>query len=262
MMNMAETLKLGDISKNLKLKNKDIIENLAQYGIELKSSASAITDDVAGFILDLYTAASTMEESEVIELRADAVKAAEKAAKEKAAEIKEEESKEEEEVKKAEESAKPQKDEAEKSAETKSDKPAEKEPKAPEKEEKAEPEKPRREKRKKVAKKQSGQRIDLSNIDRTGADEEFVVKTEEKRRLVDTRQSNVDLKAIESRERIEDMVQGDRRMNNQGGKVKNNKRGGKNRREKEIRKEKKIIPAKVITEILPMGQFTTFTPVT
>ncbi len=271
MMNMANSLKLGDISKNLKITNKDVIAKLAEHGVEVKSATSVITEDVAGFILDLYTMANTVDESEITELREQAI-AAKKAEKEKAAAEAESKKAAEAESKKAAEESKTEKTEKpEKTAEEKREKAAEKkqdksavkkqEPPAKAKEEKQEtaPEKPKREKRKKVAKKQTGQRIDLSNVDRSGADEEFVVKTEEKRRHVDTRQSNVDLKAIESRERIEDMVQGDRRMNKQGGKVKNNKRGGKNRREKEARKEKKVIPVKVITEIevgetIPVGE--------
>ena len=59
---MANSLKLGDVSKNLKITNKDVIAKLAEYGIELKSASSVITEDVAGFILDLYTAANTMDE--------------------------------------------------------------------------------------------------------------------------------------------------------------------------------------------------------
>ena len=59
-----------------------------------------------------------------------------------------------------------------------------------------------------------------------------VVKTEEKKRYVDTRQSTVELDTIESRERIEDMVPDNIKMDKKGGKAKN-KKGGKNRREKE-----------------------------
>ena len=268
---MANSLKLGDISKNLKITNKDVIAKLAEHGVEVKSATSVITEDVAGFILDLYTMANTVDESEITELRAQAVaakqaeeeKAAAEAESKKAAEAESKKAAEESKTEKTEKPEKTAEEKREKAAEKKQDKSAVKkqEPPAKAKEEKQEtaPEKPKREKRKKVAKKQTGQRIDLSNVDRSGADEEFVVKTEEKRRHVDTRQSNVDLKAIESRERIEDMVQGDRRMNKQGGKVKNNKRGGKNRREKEARKEKKVIPVKVITEIevgetIPVGE--------
>lgn len=244
MTNMAETLKLGEVSKNLKITNKDIIAKLAEYGIELKSSASVISEDTAGLILDIYTQAGEVSEAELAELCQEAAKKAEKAAKEKAA-------KKEAEPAKPQEEAKKEEKKTDKASTTKTAKTAASAKKAhPAAPEKAKTEKPKQEKRHKVAKKQTGQRIDLSNVDRSDAGEEFVVKTEEKRRVVDTRHSSVDLKAIETRERIEDMVQGDSRMNKHDNKVKNNKRGGRNRREKDSKKlEKKVIPPKVITEI-------------
>ena len=75
-------------------------------------------------------------------------------------------------------------------------------------------------------------------------------KTEEKKRYVDTRQSTqLNLDTIESRERIEDMVPDNIKMDKKGGKAKN-KKGGKNRREKEKNQQpKKEIKAKVITEV-------------
>ena len=87
-----------------------------------------------------------------------------------------------------------------------------------------------------------------------------VVKTEEKKRYVDTRQSTVELDTIESRERIEDMVPDNIKMDKKGGKAKN-KKGGKNRREKEKNQQpKKEIKAKVITEVeipetITVGEF-------
>lgn len=39
---MADKIKLGEISKNLKITNKDIIAKLAEFGVELKSSASVV----------------------------------------------------------------------------------------------------------------------------------------------------------------------------------------------------------------------------
>lgn len=251
---MAENLKLGDVSKNLKITNKDIIAKLAEYGVEVKSAASRITDETAGLIFDIYTQANTVTEEELLKLREDAVNEASKAAAKKAAETAAAEAEAE---KKAAESAAKKKTE-EKTAEkkpVKKEKKSEPEKKtAAEKPKKKQPEKaqekPKQEKRHKVAKKQTGQRIDLSNVERSSDGEVIVVQTEEKRRHVDTRHSSVDLKAMETRERIENMVQGDSRMNKQGGKVKNKKNGSKNRREKDTKKtEKKIIPAKVVTEI-------------
>lgn len=240
---MAETLKLGEISKSIKITNKDIIARLAEFGVELKSSSSVINEDVAGLILDIYTQANSVTEEELQELKAEAEKKAGK--KEETAEtpVKTEETtsekKEKPEEKKADEK-KPEKEEPQKTEE-----------------------KPKHEKHKKVAKKQSGQKIDLSNIDHSNTEEEYIVKTEERKRHVDTRQTVVNLDAIETRERIEDMVPDHIKMDKKGGKVKNNKKGApnlKNRREKEKPQPKKEIKAKVITEIeipetITVGEF-------
>ena len=257
---MAETLKLGEISKKLKITNKDVISRLADFGIELKSAASVINEETAGLIIDIYTQANELDEAEIIKERAAALElreqrekeeAAAKAAQEALTKSKDEKTKE-----------KPARDETEPVEKTEKKEQSVKKPAA--KADKAKPaekaaEKPRHEKHKKVAKKQSGQKIDLSGVDRTNTDEEYVVKTEERKRHVDTRQSIVELDTIESRERIENMVPDHMKMDKKGGKVKNNKRGGKNRREKEARREKKVIPAKVITEIevgetIPVGE--------
>lgn len=240
---MAETLKLGEISKSIKITNKDIIARLAEFGVELKSSSSVINEDVAGLILDIYTQANSVTEEELQELKAEAEKKAGK--KEETAEtpVKTEETT-------SEKKEKPE----EKKADEK--KPEKEEPKKTE-------EKPKHEKHKKVAKKQSGQKIDLSNIDHSNTEEEYIVKTEERKRHVDTRQTVVNLDAIETRERIEDMVPDHIKMDKKGGKVKNNKKGApnlKNRREKEKPQPKKEIKAKVITEIeipetITVGEF-------
>ncbi|MCI9085720.1 MAG: translation initiation factor IF-2 [Clostridia bacterium] len=235
---MAETLKLGEISKSIKITNKDIIARLAEFGVELKSSSSVINEDVAGLILDIYTQANSVTEEELQELKAEAEKKAGK--KEETAET------------------------PVKTEETTSEKKEKPEEKKPEKEEpKKVEEKPKHEKHKKVAKKQSGQKIDLSNVDHSNTEEEYIVKTEERKRHVDTRQTVVNLDAIETRERIEDMVPDHIKMDKKGGKVKNNKKGApniKNRREKEKPQPKKEIKAKVITEIeipetITVGEF-------
>ena len=71
---MAETIKLGEISKRLKITNKDIIAKLAEYGVELKSAASVVNEETIGLILDIYTQANEVSEEEILEMRADAVK--------------------------------------------------------------------------------------------------------------------------------------------------------------------------------------------
>lgn len=235
---MAETLKLGEISKSIKITNKDIIARLAEFGVELKSSSSVINEDVAGLILDIYTQANSVTEEELQELKAEAEKKAGK--KEETAET----------------PVKTEETTSEKKEKPKEKKPEKEEPQKTE-------EKPKHEKHKKVAKKQSGQKIDLSNIDHSNTEEEYIVKTEERKRHVDTRQTVVNLDAIETRERIEDMVPDHIKMDKKGGKVKNNKKGApnlKNRREKEKPQPKKEIKAKVITEIeipetITVGEF-------
>ena len=254
---MADTLKLGEISKNLKITNKDIIAKLALYGIEVKSSASVISEDVAGLILDIYTQANSVSEEEILEMRTAALKKAEdnSAAQNNAVEEKPEIEKSEKNEEKVETESADQKKE-----EKKEEKAESSESKTTEKKSEKKPEKPKHEKHKKVAKKQSGQKIDLSNVDHSNTEAEYVVKTEERKRYVDTRQSIVELDTIESRERIEDMVPDNINMDKKGRKAKN-KKAQKNRREKEKPSQpKREIKAKVITEIeipetITVGEF-------
>ena len=103
---MAETLKLGEISKNLKITNKDIIAKLADHGIELKSAASVINEDIAGLIIDIYTQANEMSEEELNAERDAAVQLSETHKKEEeqaaaTAKAAEEELKKSEETKKS-----------------------------------------------------------------------------------------------------------------------------------------------------------------
>lgn len=258
---MADKIKLGEISKNLKITNKDIIAKLAEFGVELKSSASVVDEETIGLIFDIYTEMNQVSDEEIREMREAALKKAsedgndeEKSSKKPAKKTEEKAEKPaKKEEKKAEEKPVKEVKKTEEKAEVKAE--VKTETKAEKKEEKQ-----KQEKHKKVAKKQSGQRIDLSNIDHTNTEEEYVVKTEEKKRYVDTRQSTVELDTIESRERIEDMVSDNIKMDKKGGKAKN-KKGGKNRREKEKNQQpKKEIKAKVITEVeipetITVGEF-------
>lgn len=258
---MADKIKLGEISKNLKITNKDIIAKLAEFGVELKSSASVVDEETIGLIFDIYTEMNQVSDEEIREMREAALKKAsedgndeEKSSKKPAKKTEEKAEKHtKKEEKKSEEKSVKEVKKTEEKAEVKAE--VKTETKAEKKEEKQ-----KQEKHKKVAKKQSGQRIDLSNIDHTNTEEEYVVKTEEKKRYVDTRQSTVELDTIESRERIEDMVSDNIKMDKKGGKAKN-KKGGKNRREKEKNQQpKKEIKAKVITEVeipetITVGEF-------
>ncbi|MCC8169772.1 MAG: translation initiation factor IF-2 [Oscillospiraceae bacterium] len=103
-------------------------------------------------------------------------------------------------------------------------------------------------KQKQHTKKQTGTKIDLSNVDRSNTEEEFIVKTQERKRYVDTRQTVVEIDTIQQREHIEDMVSDNIRID--GGRKNKNK---KNRnRQQDVREkprhkaEKKV---KVITEV-------------
>ncbi len=245
---MAETIKLSEISKNLKITNKDIIAKLSEFGVEVKSSASIVDGNVIGLIFDIYTQANAVSEEELSEIRAEALAKAEKeAAKAKAEAEKaaaEAEKKKEEKEKKTDEEKREQKPER-RTEQKKAKKPSDKT-----EAEKKETEKQKREKHRKVAKKQTGQKVDLSQIDHSNTEEEYVVKTRERKRYVDTRQSIVELDKIESRERIEDMVPDSIRMDKKGGKNKNRRQGKESRRDKEKDKRPKHeIKAKVITEI-------------
>ena len=108
------------------------------------------------------------------------------------------------------------------------------------------------------AKKQTGTKIDLSKVDRSGG--EIVVNTEDRKRYVDTRTSTVELDKINERERIEDFVPENIKL--EGGRSKNRRRKNRQENTKEIKKghQKKIIPAKVITEVeipetITVGEF-------
>ena len=181
-------------------------------------------------------------------------KAAEEAAKKAEAERK---AKEEAEKKAKAEAERKAKEEAEKKAKAEAERKAKEEA-----EKKAKAEAAKKQQHHNPAKKQKGTKIDLSNVDRNG--DEIVIKTEDRKRYVDTRTSTVEIDKINERERIEDYVP--ENIKGEGGRTKN--RNKKNRQEniKEVRREvkkpqqKKVIPAKVITEVeipetITVGEF-------
>ena len=271
-MIMTDTIKLGEISKKIKITNKELIAKLAEFGIECKSAASVITEEQASLIFDIYTQLHEESEEDIIAAREEALKAKAKAEQkeEKAEEVKEETTAPKDE-KPAEKSVKEEKKAPAKkeSAPKEEKKPAEqpKKESAP-KEEKKPAEQPKKEEKKKhynQAKKQTGRKIDLSNIDRTNTEAEYVVTAEEHKRVVDTRTSNVDLDKIASSERIEDMVPDNINVQEHGRN--RNKKGKNNFHQENIQKKKqekkppkKIIPKKVITEVeipetITVGEF-------
>ena len=77
---MADTIKLGEVSKQLKITNKDLIAKLAEHGIECKSAATALTEEQVSLVFDIYTQLNEENESDIIAAREEAIKAAKKAA--------------------------------------------------------------------------------------------------------------------------------------------------------------------------------------
>ncbi len=242
---MAETsaTKLGAITKKFKAVNKEVIASLAEYGEIVKSSTSVITDEQAALVVDILTQANPFTTEEIEKLRETAIKDAEKKAEaeKKAAE---EQAKADEEKRIAEEKAKA---EAKKAAREASE--------AEERAKRKALEKEKKEKQKKhhnQAKKQTGVRVDLSNVDNSDATEEYTVKSEKKSRTIDTRTSNVDLDKLEKNERLEkfaDDVSMNRREKNKN--KKGDKRGAKSFNAKPENEKKNTPKPKpvVITEI-------------
>ena len=82
---MAGTgIKLGEISKSIKVANKDIIAKMAEFGVTLKSSASVLTEEEAGLIFDVFTQMYALSEDEINAEKEAALKSAAKAEKAKA----------------------------------------------------------------------------------------------------------------------------------------------------------------------------------
>ncbi len=250
--------KLSELSKSIKITSKDIITKMAEYGLTIKSSASVLTDDEVNMVLEVYTNMYAQTEEELIALRDKMI---EDAKKTQAPEVAEEESKAaEEESEKAktpekseEKSKKPETEEKAEKAEKADTKNADKDNKEDAQKKVQEEKKHRDIKKKAPAKKQGGQKIDLSSYDRTNTEEEFIVKTEDKKRHVDTRQSIVDINKIDSHQRIEeDLMPANVRMDNSRSKNKKSRSQQKSDfdfRRNDKKTEKKQPVKKVVTEI-------------
>lgn len=253
---MAETstTKLGEITKKFKAVNKDVITKLSECGEHVKSSTSSVTDEQAALVVELLTKESEVTPEELNELRNTAVQAVrekEEAAKREA----EAKAKAEEEARKAAEKAKA---DAKKAAREKAD--AEQRAKR-----KAE-EKAKKEKQKKhhnQAKKQSGVRVDLSNVDHTNTSEEYIIKSEKKSKTVDTRTSNVDLDKLEKSERLEKFADDVRMGRREKGKNKKaDKKQGKgsfrkndNDHKKNNKPKPKVITEIEVPDVITVGEF-------
>ena len=247
---MAETstTKLGDITKKFKAVTKDVITQMADYGEHVKSASSSITDDQAAIVVDIITKESEATAGEIKDMRNAAVKAV-KEKKEKA-------KREAEEKEKAEKAAQ----EAEAAAKAAVKKAAREKADAEQRAKRKAEEKAKKEKQKKhhnLAKKQSGVRVDLSNVDNSNTSEEYVIKSEKKSRTVDTRTSNVDLDKLEKSERLEKFADDvrvgkrEKNKNKKNDKRQDKKGGGKQmsrRNERDSKKQQRPKP-KVITEI-------------
>ena len=268
---MADTkLTAMSVAKDLNVTGKEVVSKLAQYGVELKSSSSVITEEQAGLIFDIFTKQHEIGADEFNEMRETAVAEREKAeaeeierekqakleasrppmsekdlalkkAQEKVAARAEKERRQKaEEEKKAEEKKAAEK---KKTAEKKKPEDKPKKEAAAKKDEKpsksgekksAEPEKTFKQKDKKKKKqpahKQTGTRIELVASD--DSDEKFTIKSEEDQRYVDTRTSTVEIDTIESRERIEEEMVDDN-INNKFSGRDSKSRGKKGRQSKE-----------------------------
>lgn len=263
---MASTIQLKDVAKDISVTSKELSAKLGEFGINAPRPASLLSDEEAGAVIDIYTKEHMISEEELDEKvnEARAKKAKDEAKKVEAAR------KAEEEKKAAEEAAK--KAEAEKKAAEEAAKKAEAEKKAAEEAakkaaKKAEEEKKAAEKKKhdqskkrhNAAKKQGGTKIDINSMKKSG--EEIVIKTEDRKRYVDTRTSTVELDKINERERIEDYVPENIKL--EGGRSRNKRKKNRQENTKESKKatrQKKVIPAKVITEVeipetITVGEF-------
>ena len=226
--------KVHEIAKELNVTSKEIIEKLAECGIEVKSHSSSLEDEHLGLVFDIFTTNYSVTEEDLAELQKKAApkkvekKAPEKKAEEKAPEVTEEKKPEEKAPKKApEKKAEPKKEEAKK------------EEKKPEK--KAEPKKVEPPKPRKKPKDEPKENL------LPPTEEDFVIKEDDKRRYVDTRTSTVEIDKIESRERLENMVT-DKMRDMRGGRNNNKKKGP---RREDTRQEKKQEQKKV--EVKPQG---------
>ncbi|MCH5212925.1 MAG: translation initiation factor IF-2 [Oscillospiraceae bacterium] len=254
----TSTTKLGEITKKFKAVNKDVIAKLAEYGEHVKGATSNVSDEQASLVVDILTQGALFTAEEIDAMRSEAVKA-EKAAAEKAAKEAEEKAKAEQAAQEAAEKAKAEAKKAAREA-------AEAEARAKRKAE----EKLRKEKEKKKhrdqAKKQSGVRVDLSNVDRSDTSEEFVVKSEKKSRTVDTRSSNFDLDKLEKNERLskyedENMGRRDKKKNKNDRKG-NDKKQSKNpfkkddKRNKHTPKPKPVVITEIeVPDVITVGEF-------
>ena len=230
-------IKVSEIAKDLGLTSKEVIEKLAEHGVEVKSHASALEEDQLGLIFDIFTKQNEVTEAELV-----------KPEKKKPAPKKEEPAPVEE-----------KKEEPKKAEPKKETKKAEPKPEAKKTEEKKPAPKKAPEPPKPMGKKKKDE-APLAPQELKA--EDFVIKEDKSVRYADTRTSTVEIEKIESRERLENMVS-DKMRDMRGGR--NNKKKGSRREEQRVserreqpkKEEPKVVVPKVveIPETITVGDF-------
>ncbi|MCC8169771.1 MAG: translation initiation factor IF-2 N-terminal domain-containing protein, partial [Oscillospiraceae bacterium] len=71
----ASTIKLSEISKKFKITGKDMIARLAEYGVDIKSTSTMLTEEQISLIFDIYTQQNEMTMEEILKQRDEDVKA-------------------------------------------------------------------------------------------------------------------------------------------------------------------------------------------
>ncbi len=284
---MATSKKVQEVAKELNVTSKEIIEKLAEVGIEVKSYSSSLEEEHLGIIMDIFSQTYGIDFSEAQKEMAKKAAAKEKEEpKEKAPEKKEEpketkkaekqEKKEEvkdgtakkEEVKKPE--VKKEKKAEPKKEEIKKEEPKKKETKPKEEVKKSEPQKEKVQKQKKEEPKKAEPKPEQKKKPAPAPEpkkkkkeqkpvkveepkaEDFVVKEDKSVRYVDTRTSTVEIETIETRERLENMVT-DRMRDMRGGR---NSKKKKREESKMIQKEqpKKPEPKKEVPKVIEIPE--------
>lgn len=287
---MATSKKVQEVAKELNVTSKEIIEKLAEVGIEVKSYSSSLEEEHLGIIMDIFSQTYGIDFSEAQKEMAKKAAAKEKEEPEEKAPEKKEEPKEtkkaekqekqekKEEVKdgtaKKEEVKKPEvkkeKKAEPKKEEIKKEEPKKKETKPKEEVKKSEPQKEKIQKQKKEEPKKAEPKPEQKKKPAPAPEpkkkkkeqkpvkveepkaEDFVVKEDKSVRYVDTRTSTVEIETIETRERLENMVT-DRMRDMRGGR---NSKKKKREESKMIQKEqpKKPEPKKEVPKVIEIPE--------
>jgi len=239
---MAENgIKVSQIAKDLKVTSKDITERLLAFGIEVKGT-TVLSEEQLGLIFDIYTNLHDMGDEPIVKPEKPVKKEEPVKKVEPKPEVKEEE--------------KPKTEKEEPKPEPVKE-PVEKQEKAPQKnEKKPQPKEEKRRKEPKKSRKAEEVQVEIP----TDNEKEYFVKADEKKvRYVDTRTSTVELDKIESRERLEGMVNDKdvSKLEDRGG-----KKHKKNNKEKDIKpqkdapkKKEKEAPKEIeIPELITVGE--------